>query len=313
MKKILVCIICLLGPLSCWAQNNRTPELQVVDGIKYYANQNKHVATVFKVGPNAPSKVVIPNEVSLFNVSCRVVAIADECFYTPPDEFLTNISTVKEIVLPNSIKTIGKYAFEKCVNLESITFPEYMQDNDFINPAIEYGAFRNCTKLKEIKIPNGITRLPGSVFRGCTSLEKVILPNTIESVGGFEGCTSLRFIDLPESVRRVGDFDDCINLQGMKFPPSVEDIGRYRRCTSLTKIEIPSKVKKIAWEAFLKCKNLTTVISRPEIPPTLGEDAFSGIGKKATLYVPYSAINRYMKSPWKKSFKNILPISQLSE
>ena len=70
--------------------------------------------------------------------------------------------------IPNSVKTIGCYAFDGCVSLTNINIPDSVE-------TIKYSAFNDCTGLKDISIPNSVTDISGA-FSGCTGLTSVSIP-----------------------------------------------------------------------------------------------------------------------------------------
>lgn len=79
--------------------------------------------------------------------------------------------TLKEVTLPDSIKSIGYEAFYGCTNLKSITLPQNLT-------AIERTAFYECSALTSITIPDRITSIGKRAFFGCTRLSKVVFQNT---------------------------------------------------------------------------------------------------------------------------------------
>ena len=86
-------------------------------------------------------------------------------------------------------------------------------------------AFRDCTSLTEITIPDSVTHIGWFVFCGCTSLTKITIPDSVTSIGNnaFRGCTSLTSITIPDSVKSI-------------------EMETFFGCTSLTEITIPDSV-----------------------------------------------------------------------
>ena len=107
------------------------------------------------------------------------------------------------------ITSIGSSAFKYCTSLTSITIPEGVTN-------IGISAFEDCTSLTSITIPEGVTSIRDDTFYNCTSLTSITLPNSLTSIGeyAFRGCTSLTSITLPNSLTSIGEyaFSGCYAL-----------------------------------------------------------------------------------------------------
>ena len=131
--------------------------------------------------------------------------------------------------------------------------------------SIGWYAFRDCSSLTSITIPNSVTSIEGSAFEGCSSLKSITIPNSVTSIGigAFEGCSSLTSITIPNSVTEIGEwtFSGCSSLTSITIPNSVTSIGReaFYGCSSLTSITIPNSVTSIGHGAFGGC-NIQSVI-----------------------------------------------------
>ncbi len=116
------------------------------------------------------------------------------------------------------------------------------------------GAFRDCTRLASVTIPNSVTSIGKYAFECCTSLTSIEIPNSVTSIGDFvfSSCTSLTSIVIPNGVTSIGTyaFDDCDSLTSIEIPNSVTSIGDYafRNCTSL-KIYCEAKSKPSGWDS----------------------------------------------------------------
>lgn len=107
--------------------------------------------------------------------------------------------TVRNVVMPDTVTTIGQGAFESCKNLESIVLSKKLQE-------IYPDAFRNCSKLRRIVLPNTMQKIGIGAFRGCQSLSSVILGTGLREIGmwAFEDCPSLKSITIPANVTNIG-------------------------------------------------------------------------------------------------------------
>ena len=175
------------------------------------------------------------------------------------DLYLNN-EKVENLVIPDSVTSIGDYAFDNCTSLTSITIPDSVT-------SIGDHAFDDCTSLTSITIPDSVTSIGGYAFDDCTNLKRVdissiktwcgivfnrtsanplrngadlylnnekvenlVIPDSVTSIGdcAFNGCTSLTSITIPDSVTSIGGyaFDDCTSLTSITIPDSVTSIGR---------------------------------------------------------------------------------------
>ncbi len=100
-------------------------------------------------------------------------------------------------------------------------------------------AFRDCSSLTSVTIPDSVTSIGESAFSGCDSLTSVTIPDGVTSIGvrSFFGCSSLTSITIPDSVTSIGKsaFWGCTSLTSITIPDSVTSIGKYafENCTSL--------------------------------------------------------------------------------
>ena len=131
--------------------------------------------------------------------------------------------------IPDSVTSIGYYAFTYCTGLTSITIPNSVT-------SIGYEAFADCTGLTSITIPNSVTSIGRYAFYGCTGLTSITIPNSVTSIedSAFDGCSGLTSITIPNSVTSIDDsaFWDCTGLKDVYYTGSKDEwkaisIGRY--------------------------------------------------------------------------------------
>ena len=142
-------------------------------------------------------------------------------------------------------------------------------------------AFRGCSSLTSIMIPNSVISIGDYVFAYCSGLTSIIVPNSVTSIGdyAFDHCSGLTSVTIGNSVTSIGRhaFKYCSGLTSVTIPNSVTSIGNYAfaYCSGLTSIIVPNSVTSIGYEAFYKCTSLTSV--------TIGNSATS-IGGYAFAY-----------------------------
>ena len=172
-----------------------------------------------------------------------------------------------------TVTSIGNRAFKSCSNMESVTIPEGVT-------SIGESAFYGCSSLTSVTIPEGVTSIGESAFAGCTSLTSVTIPEGVTSIGesAFAGCTSLTSVTIPEGVTSIGmnAFALCKGLTSVTIPSSVASIGvhSFYGCSGLTSVTIPEGVMTIGEEAFESCSSLTSV-TIPSSVTSIGSSAFS--------------------------------------
>lgn len=93
---------------------------------------------------------------------------------------------LSKISIPETVKSIGDYAFQDCSKLSEVRFKAGSISS------IPYAAFRRCVALKQISIPSGVSEINADAFYGCSKLSKVTLPESISLIGedAFSACSA---------------------------------------------------------------------------------------------------------------------------
>ncbi len=231
----------------------------------------------------------------------------------------TLIYGCKATIIPNTITSIGNYAFWNCTGLSSITIPNSVT-------SIENGAFRGCEGLTTISIPNSVTNIGWMAFYYCTSLTAISIPNSVTTIGhsAFASCYSLTSI-VVENGNTVYDSRENCNaiietatntlMQGCNttvIPNSVTSIGMYAfsGCTGLTSITIPNSVTRIGDRAFMSCNGLTSITVLATTPPTIeaDADAFLYVPTDIPVYIPCGTTDAYQAAANWSRFTNFIEI-----
>lgn len=122
------------------------------------------------------------------------------------------IAGCKTTVIPNTVTSIGAYAFYGCIGFTSITIPNSVT-------IIENSAFMGCESLANIDLPNSITSIGMSAFINCFALTSITIPSSVTSIGlmTFYGCHNLTSITILSSATIIGQwaFSSCTALKNV--------------------------------------------------------------------------------------------------
>ena len=192
------------------------------------------------------------------------------------DKYTGSVNIPKTVIhddVTYNVSSIGKGAFKDCTGLTDITIPNSVT-------SIGKEAFYECKSLTEMTIPNSVTEIGSSAFYSCSGLTSVIISNSLTSIGdyAFGFCKGLTSVTIPNSVTSIGGnaFAYCSGLTSIEIPNSVTSIGNeaFESCSGLTSVTIPNNVTSIGGNAFAYCSNLTS-ITIPNGLISLGDFAFS--------------------------------------
>ena len=228
-------------------------------------------------------------------------------------------------VIPDSVMSIGAYAFAHCGKLTDITFPDHLT-------RIGDHAFSGCASLTRLTIPSGVTQIGKSAFEACGSLTGIWvtdgnsnyssdkhgvlfnydktelvrcpaaisgtyeIPNGVTTLDSFafESCKLLTGISIPDGVVRIGEsaFAYCEGLTSIAIPEGVTTIGEstFVNCASLMEATLPDGVTEIGDRAFEYCGALER-ITLPDGLTSMGEAAFNACKSLASVVIPDGVTN----------------------
>ena len=118
-------------------------------------------------------------------------------------------SYITDVTIPNSVTSIGSYAFQYYSSLTSVTIPSGVT-------SIGNYAFQSCSSLTSINIPSGVTSIGANTFDSCSSLTSVTIPSGVTSIGDRSFKSSgLTNINIPSGVTSIEReaFNGCSSLQ----------------------------------------------------------------------------------------------------
>ena len=222
-----------------------------------------------------------------------------------------DVSTLKTIKIPDTVKYINYEAFESCSSLTDIIIPDSVT-------SIGREAFYYCTSLENITMSNNITNIGYDTFyntayyNNASNWENDVLyiGNCLieakDSLSGdyiikngtkcisecaFSQCNSLTNIVIPDSVTSINEdaFYYCDSLDNVTIPDGVTSIKEdtFYGCDSLKSVTIPNSVTYIGDDAFGYCSSLTN-ITIPNSVTSISYDAFRNCSSLASITIPNS-------------------------
>ncbi len=195
-----------------------------------------------------------------------------------------NDDEVKDMVIPNSVTSIGYQTFYGCSGLTSVSIPSSVT-------SIGNDAFYGCSGLTTVSISGSVTSIGSSAFYGCSGLTAVSIPNSVTSIGSsaFYGCSGLITVSIPNSVTSIESsaFENCSSLTSVSVPGSVASINNrtFYNCGSLTTVILHNNVTTIGSSAFYNCKGLVSIII-PNNVTSIGNNAFYGCSSLTSVNIP---------------------------
>ena len=214
--------------------------------------------------------------------------ILDKLAYEIEDGEVTitgcDISLSGDIVLPSKIEgkpvtSIGSSAFRGCSSLTSITIPDSVT-------SIGSSAFENCSSLTSVTIPDSVTSIGYDAFSWCNSLTSITIPDSVTSIGwdAFDRCEKLTQINV-DTANTVYS-----SVNGVLFSKDKTELIRYPEGKADTSYAIPNGVTYIGYDAFSCCSSLTS-ITIPNSVTSIGDYAFSGCISLASITIPDGVTN----------------------
>ena len=235
-----------------------------------------------------------------------------------------------------------KYAYT--VNNGNATITKFLGPDDSVNPvdsastvsydieipselnhhpvtAIGEDAFRGCSALKKVTIPQSVTSIGDSAFAGCHNLDSVTIKDAATSIGSraFTECPLTTTLSLGKNITTIGDhaFYYCLNLKSVTVPQSVTSIGDYAfgECVSLKTLSfgensfgenIETNIKTIGNYAFNHCNDLESV-TIPQSVTSIGREAFRFCNNMKSL-----AINGAIESMGTGAFAGCISLEKIS-
>ena len=174
------------------------------------------------------TKIIIPNSVTEIGAKAmgfctllkNISVASDNPAYCDIDGVLFNkdvtklcqylrARTTKEYVIPETVTTIGEYAFYYSSKLTSVIIPKSVT-------SIENSAFQFCKKIASFELPEVLESIGNNAFANCEAVKSFVIPNSVTTIGrnAFQKCKALQTVTIGSSVNTIGRnaFSNCNSL-----------------------------------------------------------------------------------------------------
>ena len=196
-----------------------------------------------------------------------------------PDRAFKNTKiNSKDICIPNTVTSIGSYAFYNTAISGHLAIPNSVTE-------IGEGAFENCMNLNSsLSLPSNLKRIENRTFNACGFSGGLTIPNSVTEIGekAFQNCTGFNgTLTLSNKLETIGvsAFDGCSGFRGsLTLPSSLTDIGNgaFMNCKYFTSLELSNALSAIPEYAFKGCEGLSGSLVIPNSVTEIGNQAFSG-------------------------------------
>ena len=194
-----------------------------------------------------------------YKASAMTSAVVGDCVTVIDYAVFSSYRALTSVTIPNSVTTIGNWAFAWCSGLTRL------------NSNVD-GVFN---------IPDSVTDIGSNCFNSCASLTSITFGNSLLRIGAqsFVGCSGLTSVMIPDNVVKIYDI-------------------AFANCTGLTSVTIGSGIAEIGGAAFADCTNLTSITVNATTPPTLYYDTTAkqypfDNTNNCPIYVPSASVSAY--------------------
>lgn len=257
----LLVAVCLFCGIGASAQNVKKIEL---GGIHYMISSDFQKASVIDPNPDDQindyhGDIFIPERIGYDGVEYIVSSIDSKAFAG---------SAITSLIMPNTIESIGGYAFKGATYLENITMSENLK-------MIMSCAFVDCSSLTSIKIPKTTEMFGMEVFSNCSSLVSIVVDPENPSFDSREDCNCI--IDtktnsimygcssstIPADITSINDkaFKGC-GITSIQIPDAIDYVGSsaFQGCASLESVVLSKKMTRLYPDVFSSCSSLKEIV-----------------------------------------------------
>lgn len=267
------------------------------DGTKWYEDRKHGMIYINDLLYRVPAEIIVQSEQPTGSLRDKDAAELAK------SGVATQIIPYTDVIVQGETTTICTLAFAN-TPVQTVQLPSTLT-------TIRYGAFQNCTALKQITLPKSMTFIEGGAFQNCSALNSISVPQNVTYLGAsaFSGCTSLTSATLPEAITRIssGLFENCSSLTTVQASSALTSIGSraFAETSALSSFTFPQTLTAVGAESFTGSGIVTANL--PQSVTYLGAGAFADCTKLVYAQVP-AAIQAIRE----RTFRNCTELKNVS-
>lgn len=267
------------------------------DGTKWYEDRKHGMIYINDLLYRVPAEIIVQSEQPTGSLSDKDAAEMAK------SGVATQVIPNTNVIVKEDITTICTLAFAN-TPVQTVQLPSTLT-------TIRYGAFQNCTALKQITLPKSMTFIEGGAFQNCSALSSILVPENVTYLGAsaFSGCTSLTSATLPQAITRIssGLFENCSSLTTVQASSALTSIGSraFAETSALSSFTFPQTLTAVGAESFTGSGIVTANL--PQSVTYLGAGAFADCTKLVYAQVP-AAIQAIRE----RTFRNCTELKNVS-
>lgn len=267
------------------------------DGTKWYEDRKHEMIYINDLLYRVPAEIIVQSEQPTGSLRDKDAAELAK------SGVATQIIPYTDVIVQGETTTICTLAFAN-TPVQKVQLPSTLT-------TIRYGAFQNCTALKQITLPKSMTFIEGGAFQNCSVLSSILVPQNVTYLGAsaFSGCTSLTSATLPEAITRIssGLFENCSSLTTVQASSALTSIGSraFAETSALSSFTFPQTLTAVGAESFTGSGIVTANL--PQSVTYLGAGAFADCTKLVYAQVP-AAIQAIRE----RTFRNCTELKNVS-
>lgn len=267
------------------------------DGTKWYEDRKHGMIYINDLLYRVPAEIIVQSEQPTGSLSDKDAAELAK------SGVATQLVPYTDVIVQGGTTTICTLAFAN-TPVQTVQLPSTLT-------TIRYGAFQNCTALKQITLPKSMTFIEGGAFQNCSALSSILVPQNVTYLGAsaFSGCTSLTSATLPQAITRIssGLFENCSSLTTVQASSALTSIGSraFAETSALSSFTFPQTLTAVGAESFTGSGIVTANL--PQSVTYLGAGAFADCTKLVYAQVP-AAIQAIRE----RTFRNCTELKNVS-